>query len=168
MLEDFSGHTEVASCPQSAVCLQTAVVPASLIQGLMNAEYWPTQLVHKQLKKTNSRHPSTPWMHTYEINKEETLPCMFYSPTPCGTPRYLEQSISGLPFQKPYQNWMQGPVWEPFYTLLLWCHSNDITIICLFLLVGNPDACAVESCWLTCASAGIPDLPHAFPHRLLN
>ena len=64
-LEDFSGCTEVASCPQSAVLLQMAVVLASLIQGLMNVGWRATQLMHKQLKKTNLRHPSKPWMYIY-------------------------------------------------------------------------------------------------------
>ena len=36
MLEDFGGWAEVASCPQSAVHLQTVAVLSSLIQGLMN------------------------------------------------------------------------------------------------------------------------------------
>ena len=63
---------------------------------------------------------------------------MFYSTTPSRTPRYLEQSVGDLPCQRPNQNWMQGPMQEPFYTLLLWHHRNDITIIYLFFLAGNP------------------------------
>ena len=87
MLENFTGHTEVVSYCQSAILLQMAVVLTPLIPGLMNAGWQATWLTHKQLKDTNLRHPSKPWAHTYEISKEETLPCMFNSPTPCGTPR---------------------------------------------------------------------------------
>ena len=67
-----------------------------------------------------------PW-----INKEETLLCMYYSPTPCRTLRYLEQSVSGLPHQKPSQNWMQGLVHEPFYTIVILHiqYSHDIMIM---------------------------------------
>ena len=129
MLENFSRHAQVLSCPQSAVCLQTAAVLASLIQGLMNAGWWATQLMHKQLKKTNLRHPSELWMHTYKINNEETLTYMFYSPTPCRTQRYVEQSIGDLPHQKPNQNWMQGLMQEPFYTILILHNQNSHDII---------------------------------------
>ena len=137
MLEDFGGHTEVMSDPQSAVLLQTVVVLVSLIQCLMNAGWWATQQMHKLLKQTNLRCPSEPQMCTGEINKEEILPCMFHSPALCRTLGYLEQSVDDLPCQRPNQNWMQAPVQDPFYTLLLWHHGNDIMIICLFFLVGN-------------------------------
>ena len=68
----------------STIPLQMAVVFASPIPGLMNRGWWATWLTHKQLKNTNVVCPSKPWAHTYEINKEMTLPCMFNSPTPAG------------------------------------------------------------------------------------
>ena len=46
--------------------------PCSPIPGLMNTGWWATQLTHKQVKDTNLKHPSEPWAHMYEINKEET------------------------------------------------------------------------------------------------
>ena len=73
-LEDCGGQTEVASCPQSAVLLWTAMVLASLIPGLMNAGWQATKLTHEQLKSTNLRCPSKSWACMHEINKEETLP----------------------------------------------------------------------------------------------
>ena len=84
MLEDFGGLTEVMFYPQSAILLQMVVVLASPILGLMNAGWQATWLTHKQLKNTNLRHPSEPWAHMYKVNKEETLPCMFNSPTSHG------------------------------------------------------------------------------------
>ena len=129
MLEDFSWCTEVASCPQSAIHLWMSVVLASPMQDLMNEGWWATQLMHKQLKKANLRCPSEPWMCTYKINKEETLPCMFYSPTLHRTLRYLEQSVGDLPHQKPNQNWMWGLMWEPFYTIVILHNQNSHDII---------------------------------------
>ena len=129
MLEDFGGFTKVMSHPQSAVLLWMVGVLVSLIPGLMNAGCWATQLTHKQLKNTNLRHPSEPWTCMYEISKEETLPCMFYSLTQCGTPRYLEQSVSNLPHQKPNQNWTQGLVQEPFYTIVILHNQYSCDII---------------------------------------
>ena len=87
MLEEFGGCTKVTSCSQSTILLQTAVVLASLIPGLRDAGWQATQLTHKQLKNTNLRHPHIHWAYTYKINKEETPPCMFHSPTPQGTLR---------------------------------------------------------------------------------
>ena len=114
-----------------------AAVLASLIQGLMNAGGWAPWLMHKQLKETKVRPPSEPWMHTGEINKEEMLSCILYSPASCRKLRYLEQSIGDLPCQRPNQNWMQGPVGDPLYIISLWHYGNNVTIICLFLLAGN-------------------------------
>ena len=161
---------------QSTVCLWIAAVLASLIQGFMNAGWWATQLMHKQLKKIDIRHPSEPWMHMYEINKEETLSCMFYIPTSCRTPSYLEQSVSDLPHQNlltrtEYRDPCESPFIQSWYYIIRmvmmswqWCHN------CLPFLFGGkcPDACTVESCWLSCTTTGIPNLPHASLPGLLN
>ena len=170
MLEDYGGWTEVASCPQRAVHLQTIVVLASAIPGLMNTGWWATWLVHKQLKKTNVRHPSEPLMHIYEINKEEALSCMFYNPPPHRAPRYLEQSISGLPCQHPYQSWTElNPrpkvrplLYSPDHDMIPWCHDH----LPFLFKQETPDVCAVESGWLACT--GIPDLPFMFLHGQIN
>ena len=82
---NFGGQTKVASCPQSVVHLWTVMVLASLIPGLMNTGWWATWLVHKQLKKTNFRYPSEPWMHTYEINKKRHFPVCFIIPLHAGS-----------------------------------------------------------------------------------
>ena len=136
MLGDFGGCTEVMSYHQSAILLQTAVVLATPVLGLMNAGWQATWLTHKQLKNTNLRHPSEPWPCTYEINKGEMFSCMLNSPTPCRTLRYLEQRVGGLPHQTPNQIWPLGLVQEPFLynsqimqSVWLWHHSNGITMV---------------------------------------
>ena len=69
MLGDFSGHTEVTIYPESTIPLWKAVVLASPIPSSMNAGWRATQLAYKQLKDTNSSHPSEPWTHMAEINR---------------------------------------------------------------------------------------------------
>ena len=176
MLEDFnfSGQTDVVSCPQSAVHLQMVMVLASLIPGLMNTGWWATWLVHKQLKKTNLRHPSESWMHPHEINKE-IFPCMFYNPTPCRTPKYLEQSIGGLNPPEMNLNSFPSELNSPG-TL---CESpfispdHDIMVMMSWASAitfkwETSAACAVDSCWPACTDAGIPNLPFMSLHGQID
>ena len=81
MLEDFGGCIKIKIYPPKCNSSLNSSGLASPIPGLMNAGRWANQLPHKQLKDTNLWHPSEPWAHTYQIKKEETLPCIFNSPT---------------------------------------------------------------------------------------
>ena len=65
-------------------CALKGVVLASPIPGSMSVGRQATQLTHKQLKYTKSRHPGEPWMHMAMMNKERTLPSMFDILTPQG------------------------------------------------------------------------------------
>ena len=73
VLDDFSGLTEVTIYPQSMILLQTVVVLAFAIPGLMITGWWDTPLTHKQLKNTKSKLT----LDTYGWDNEHFPVCLY-------------------------------------------------------------------------------------------